>query len=167
MHHPRPPVRWWHDRAIAYGAKKGADFMYLNLSLRRTGTILCGLALCAGAIASTGPAALASSSKPQIAATSCSSDNKLNGEKIYSVAITTGGNIQLWYSPTCRTAWAVEINGRAGDFIYVYNENTGQKDTATVPANLQRTVTSAISDAGTQSQACEQTVHAATCTAFF
>lgn len=137
--------------------------MPLNLSVRRAGTILGGLALAAGAIVSIGPAALASSAKPNIAAATC----KTNGEKIYSVGAVNGSSIQLWYSSACRSAWAVEIGGIAGNYIYVYNEDTGATENATVQATGQRTVTNAVNDAGTQSQACEQVAHDVTCTAFF
>ena len=137
--------------------------MPLNLYVRRTGTILGGLALAAGAIVSMGPAALASYAKPNIATAIC----KTNGEKIYSVGAPNGSSIQLWYSPSCRSAWAVEISGIAGNYIYVDNEDTGQTENATVQATGQRTVTDAVDDAGTQSQACEQVAHSITCTAFF
>jgi hypothetical protein len=120
--------------------------MLLNLSVRRALTILGGLALVAGAIASTSPAALASTAKPSTAATLC----KTNGEEVLS-----SGPIQLWYSPTCRTTWAVSSTP-IGASIWVYNENTGATASNVIPSPAQRTVTAAIDDAGTQSQACEQ-----------
>jgi len=137
--------------------------MPLNLSVRRAGTILGGLALAAGAILSMSSGAQASSAKPNIAATICKTD----GEKIYSVGAPNGSSIQLWYSPSCRSAWAVEISGIAGNYIYVYNEDTGDTENATVQASGERTVTDAVDDAGTQSEACEQVAHSVTCTAFF
>jgi len=137
--------------------------MLLNVPVRRAGTILGALALAAGASVSAGPAALASSAKPNLAAAICKTD----GEKIYSVGAVNGSSIQLWYSPTCRSAWAVEISGIAGNYIYVYNEDTGATENATVQATGQRTVTDAVDDAGTQSQACEQVAHDVTCTSFF
>jgi len=137
--------------------------MLLNLFRRRAATILGGLVLAVGAIAGSGSAALASSSQPHVAATICKTD----GEKIYSVSAVNGSNIQLWYSAACRSAWAVEINGIAGNYIYVYNEDTGQSENATVQATGQRTVTDAVDDAGTQSQACEQVAHDVTCTGFY
>jgi Protein of unknown function (DUF2690) len=137
--------------------------MPLNLSVRRAGTILGGLALASGAVVSLGPAALASSAKPNIAAAICKTD----GEKIYSVLAPNGSSIQLWYSPDCRSAWAVEISGKEGDYIYVYNEDTGATENATVPSPGERTVTDAVDDAGTESQACEQVAHDVTCTKFF
>jgi Protein of unknown function (DUF2690) len=137
--------------------------MLLNPFRRRTATILGCLVLAGGAIASSGSVALASSSQPHIVATVC----KTNGEKIYSVGAVNGSSIQLWYSSTCRSTWAVEINGIAGNYIYVYNEDTGQTENATVQETGQRTVTDAVNDAGTQSQACEQVAHDVTCTGFF
>jgi Protein of unknown function (DUF2690) len=137
--------------------------MLLNLSRWRAATILGGLVLAIGAVASSGSVALASSSQSQIAATIC----KTNGEKIYSVGAVNGSSIQLWYSATCRSTWAVEINGIAGNYIYVYNEDTGQTENATVQETGQRTVTDAVDDAGTQSQACEQVAHDVTCTGFY
>lgn len=119
--------------------------MLLNRSVRRASTILAGLALAAGTIASTGPAALASPAKPTIAATLC----KTNGEIVKS-----NGGVQLWYSPTCRTAWGVIINWSAGSVISVTNENTGATQEATVQVTNQRTATAAVNDAGTLSYAC-------------
>jgi len=100
----------------------------------------------AGAIASTSPAALASPAKPNVAASLC----KTNGEEVLS-----NGPIQLWYSPTCRTAWAVSSTP-IGAGISVYNKDTGATAGAVIPSPAQRTVTAAVDDAGTQSQACEQ-----------
>jgi hypothetical protein len=137
--------------------------MPVNLPVRRAGIILGGLALVAGAVVSLSPAALASPAKPNIAAAIC----KTNGEKIYSVGAPNGSSIQLWYSSACRSAWAVEISGIAGNYIYVYNEDTGATENATVPETGERTVTDAVDDAGTQSEACEQVAHTVTCTAFF
>jgi hypothetical protein len=137
--------------------------MLLNVFRRRAATAVGGLALVVGAIASSGSVASASPSQPHIAAAIC----KTNGEKIYSASAVNGSNIQLWYSPACRSAWAVEINGIAGNYIYVYNIDTGQTQNASVPATGQRTVTDAVNDAGTQSEACEQVAHDVTCTAFF
>jgi len=137
--------------------------MLLNLFRRRATTALGGLVLAVGAIASSGSVALASSSQPHVAAAVC----KTNGEKIYSAGAVNGSSIQLWYSAACRSAWAVEINGIAGNYIYVYNEDTGQTENATVQVSGQRTVTDAVNDANTQSQACEQVAHDVTCTAFY
>lgn len=137
--------------------------MLVDLFRGRTAIILGGLALAVGAVASSGSVALASSSQPHVAATIC----KTNGEKIYSVGAVNGSSIQLWYSAACRSTWAVEINGIAGNYIYVYNEDTGQTENATVQATGQRTVTDAVDDAGTQSQACEQVAHDVTCTGFY
>jgi hypothetical protein len=122
--------------------------MLLNLSARRAGTILGGLALAAGAIVSAGPVALASSAKPNVAATTLC---KTNGEEIYS-----NGGAQLWYSPTCRTAWGVTSGSWAavGAQISVTNNNTGAHEENTVTVNGQRTVTAAVDDAGTTSYAC-------------
>jgi len=122
--------------------------MLLNLSVRRASTILGGLALVAGAIASTSPAALASPAKPNIAATLC----KTNGEEVLS-----NGAIQLWYSPTCRTTWAVS-SYPSGAQIWVYNKDTGATAGAFVPTPAARIATAAVDDANTQSQACEQYV---------
>jgi hypothetical protein len=119
--------------------------MPLNLSVRRASTILGGLALVAGAIASTSPAALASTAKPNAAAALCKTD----GEEV----LGSGGD-QLWYSPTCRTAWAVSVDGIIGSTLYVYNEDTGAEESTTITSE-SRTVTAAVNDAGTESQACE------------
>lgn len=128
--------------------------MALNLSVRRAGTILGVLALAAGAIASATPAAAASTAKPSAVATLCpSNNNKVNGEQVKA-----NGRLELWYSPTCRTAWAVIGGWPAGSVIYVRNLDTGAQQDNTVTVDDQRTVTAAIDDAGTVSEACAETV---------
>jgi hypothetical protein len=97
--------------------------MLLDLSARRAGVILGGLALAAGAIVSSGTAALAATAEPKIAASLCPSyNNKQNGEEVESLA---GGDVQLWYSPTCRTAWGVIIHESLYAEITVTNSNGG------------------------------------------
>src|ERR1700752_5209490 len=139
--------------------------MLFNLSVRRAGIILGGVALAAAAIASTGPAAMASTAKPNVDATLC----KTNGEAIYN-----DGGLQLWYSPSCRTAWAVIQNGIIGATLYVYNKNAGAEESTTINSE-DRIVTAAVDDANTQSQACEYYVSTTStnphvtniCTAFY
>jgi len=118
--------------------------MKLNLSLRRVGTILGGLALAAGAIVTAGPAALASPAKPNAAASLCKTD----GSEIYN-----NDNVQLWYSATCRTAWGVVVDWPAGTAILVFN-SAGATESNTVAVANQRTVTAAVNDAGITSYAC-------------
>lgn len=120
--------------------------MLLNLSVRRAGTILGGLALTAGAIASTGPVALASTAKPSAAAAVCKTD----GSRVEGPA----DGVSLWYSGSCRTAWAVATDEPNGFGFYVLNIKSGAKESATVAVTNQRTVTAAVNDAGTQSEAC-------------
>jgi hypothetical protein len=120
--------------------------MSLKLSIRRASAILGGLALAAGVMASTGQAALASAAKPNAAAALCKTD----GSRVEGPA--TG--VSLWYSATCRTAWAVADGVPAPLYFYVYNIDTGAQESATVEVTDQRTVTDAVDDAGTQSEAC-------------
>jgi hypothetical protein len=92
------------------------------------------------------------------AATSCSSDPKQNGKEVLHVSARRSAQsffestIELWYSPTCRTVWAIEANGLNGDNLWVYNQNTGAISRAIFPTNE----TGAINDAGTVSHACMQ-----------
>jgi ABC-type enterobactin transport system permease subunit len=120
--------------------------MPFNLSVRRTLTILGALALAAGAVASTGPVALASTATPGAATALCKTD----GARVEGPA----DGVSLWYSATCRTAWAVATDSPEGLYFWVYNIDTGAQETATVAVNEQRTVTAAVDDAGTQSEAC-------------
>jgi hypothetical protein len=125
--------------------------MLLNLSVRRASTILGGLALAAGAIVSAGPAALASTAKPSTAAALCPINNdKQNGEEVLSAG---GGDVQLWYSPTCRTAWGVLINQAVNAEITVANTD-GEGEVTYVTVSGKRTVTFAIDDANIKSWAC-------------
>jgi len=113
-------------------------------------------------------------------AASCSSNEKQNGEEIYSVEkirVYEGKNpipedtyIELWYSPTCRYVWAVEGGfATTDDHIWVYNEDTKQGEDAYYPS----TSTAAIDDAGTESHACIENPDALpnnipkTCTGYF
>jgi hypothetical protein len=135
--------------------------MPLNLSVRRASTILGGLALAAGAIVSTGPTALASTAKPSAATATC----KYNGEEVESAA---GGDVQLWYSPTCRTAWGVIEHRAAGSNVQVTNTDDVIAY-AFVKVSGQRTVTAAIDDKDIQSLACAWTPdnNLIGCTAYF
>jgi len=123
--------------------------MLFNLSVRRAGIILGGVALAAGAIVSAGPAALASTAKPQSAAALCpSNNNKQNGEIVEQVS-----TVQLWYSPTCRTAWGVIVREGVGSEIEVINSD-GDNAISYVTVDGARTVTSAVNDANITSVAC-------------
>lgn len=97
-------------------------------------------------MASTGPTALASTAKPNTAAL-CKTD----GTRVEGPA----SGVSLWYSATCRTAWAVAQGEPAGLSFYVINIDTDAKESATVQTTDQRTVTAAVDDAGTQSEACD------------
>lgn len=120
----------------------------------------------------------ASPANPQV---SCSSSPKQNGESVASNSYTRSNGlhstftstIELWYSPTCRYVWAVEVNGFKGstpDSFWVFNEDTG----VTVRAAFPATATGATSDANTESHACmensggfDNETMPKTCTAYF
>ena len=101
------------------------------------------------------PAHSAHSAAPQV---TCSSNPKQNGEVVASNSYIRGTSlhnlftttIQLWYSPTCRTVWAKEVNGIGDDYFWVFNKDTNVESKAFNPA----TTTAAIDDANTQSHAC-------------
>ena len=138
---------WWLDRCFRAMARERCRFMPINLSVRRAGAILGGLALAVGAIASTGPVALASTAKPNAtAAALCKTD----GSRVEGPA----DGVSLWYSGMCRTAWAVATDEPQGFSFYVTNIDSGAKQSATVQVTNQRTVTAAVDDAGTMSKAC-------------
>ena len=102
---------------------------------------------------------LASSATPRV---SCSSNPKQNGKVVASnsytrsngVKSTFTSTIELMYSSTCRSVWAVEVGGfeagSSADYFWVFNENTGVTKKATFPA----TGTGAIDDTNTESHAC-------------
>lgn len=109
-------------------------------------------------------------------AASCSSDPKQNGvEELTATAVRAvpshgTSTIELWYSPTCRYVWAIEVGGLNGDDFWIYNQNTGAISRGTYPM----TATGAINDAGTTSHACMQNnattfppAMAKTCTGYF
>lgn len=113
-------------------------------------------------------------------AATCATNPKLNGvdelnaNALRSDQVRRESTIELWYSPTCRTTWAVEEDGLVGDGLWVFNENTGAQRSAMVTTDGARTVTAAIDDAGTQSHACMSNnastfppAMAKTCTPYF
>ncbi len=131
-----------------------------------------GAALGLGTLAAITPAATADTGPATISpSVSCSSNPKQNGfiprdpfGRLYTANFGFT-QIQLWYSPTCRTAWAREVNGISGDGLWVYNRNTAAIKHATFPAE-----TGAIGDANTESHACMESIPNAlpkTCTAYF
>jgi hypothetical protein len=112
---------------------------------------LFAVALVFGAFSFT-PAAHAATTRTFAPAASC---NASGAEMIYQENQTHGNetrHIQLWYSTGTRCVWAAETNGQPGDYIYVYNENTGDFRDWTLTGNSG--LTEKIPDAGTQSQAC-------------
>jgi hypothetical protein len=81
----------------------------------------------------------------------------------YNNAITlaqasqTHGNetriIQLRYSTSSKCVWARELNGQVGDYMWVWNENTGAQASAYINSG-NNNYTGAINDNGTKSHAC-------------
>lgn len=99
-------------------------------------------------------------------ATSCSTNPYQNAETVRSNS-SAGSVIQLRYSPTCRTAWAKEIDGLVGDNLWVWNENTNVTASTKIHSGTSN-YSAAINDAGTHSHACMSGVGLPkTCTAFY
>jgi hypothetical protein len=122
------------------------------------------------------PVASAATTATATSAATCSStNNKLGGVKELSQSNTRPSGdtaeIELWYSATCRYAWAVEENGDGGDLLWVYNQDTGAETSTTFAYPNLRVVTAAIDDAGTTSHACMDNTGnfpmAKTCTGYF
>lgn len=78
-----------------------------------------------------------------------------------------GATIQLRYSPSCRSAWAREVNGRVGDFLWVRNQQNELESTHITSGSSA--FTTMVSDLGTTASACMTLVGETvfTCTSFF
>jgi hypothetical protein len=119
---------------------------------RATVPVLSVLLLASPGVAGASPAASAATSHALI---SCSRHPKQHGKEKRHVSVRRSATspakstIELWYSATCRTAWAVEAGGVRGDHLWVYNRGTHARKTAKYPHS-----TVAISDNGTKSRAC-------------
>jgi hypothetical protein len=62
-----------------------------------------------------------------------------------------GATIQLRYSPSCRSAWAREVNGRVGDFLWVRNPR--EQETTHITSGTSA-FTLMVSDSGVTAAAC-------------
>jgi len=119
---------------------------------RATGPVLSVMMLASLAVAWISPAASAATGR---AAISCSTHPKQHGKEKRHVSVRRSATspakstIELWYSATCQTAWAVEVGGLRGDHLWVYNRDTHARKTAKYPH-----ATAVVSDNGTKSRAC-------------
>jgi hypothetical protein len=77
--------------------------------------------------------------------------------------------IQLRYSQTTACAWAREVGGQVGDYMYVWNENTGALQSAFITSGTDN-FTNPVNDNGSKSHACMEPVYDRSikvCTGFY
>lgn len=122
----------------------------MNTSIKQ---VMATSAALAGALAglSVGVAGSAQAATVRPSA-SCSSDPTQSATTLISRP-DGGATIELRYSTTCRTVWARIEGGKVGDYMWVYNENTGAEEKAHINSGTSN-YTAAIGDAGTKSDAC-------------
>jgi hypothetical protein len=138
----------------------------MSLTLRRT--LVVAFAALSLTVAIGAAPASAATVTPNASESGCNYNNPTTLKK----ATLTHGNevrtIELRYSYASACAWARIINGQVGDYMYVWNRDTGSRRNAYITSGHDA-YTEAVHDNGTESHACMEPVYDRTikvCTGF-